>query len=467
MRKSIQQFLTINFLIAVSLSTLIGVVGNFNIRHQNIHILLDTELSIGAHVIEAFLYQKLEPDEISIVQQKINNIPSETLTLAINHSALDKIANRLIHSTQFQVWDTKANRLILRSASAPALSLRPEEGFNDTLYQNRQWRTYSYAIPGSEYKVVTMQQHDLRFGYEKEVLYENLRVLIVIFFILTLATGIIIKRGLYALEKTTHQLQKKQPHHLDPISLSEVPEEVHHMISEINRLMYEIQTMLDRERRFASDAAHELKTPLAAMKAHLQLAQQQDGQLQKDTLIRIEDIIDRYDHIIRQLLSLSRTISMTSLNEHPEINITDVVKSIVAQLAPTALERDIQIAFDYPQDEVKFPIDPHVFSVLASNIIDNATKYTHQSDCILVRLTQHNSHICLTVVDHGPGISDADKPQVTQRFKRVYGTEASGSGLGLNIVTEVLKKLSGSLVLEDTVGGGLTSTIKLNYPNSA
>ena len=100
----------------------------------------------------------------------------------------------------------------------------------------------------------------------------------------------------------------------------------------------------------------------------------------------------------------------------------------------------------------------------SSNIIDNATKYTHQGDCILVRLTEQPTGITLAVIDHGPGISDTNKPLVTQRFKRVYGSNANGSGLGLNIVSEVLKKLSGTLTLEDTLGGGLTATINLEYP---
>ena len=202
------------------------------------------------------------------------------------------------------------------------------------------------------------------------------------------------------------------------------------------------------------------------MKAHVQLAQEQHGESQYETLRRIEEIIDRYDHIIRQLLSLSRTISQSALTDNPPIDLVELTKSIVSQAAPIALKRDVQIAFECLEESLKFAIDPHVYSVIASNIIDNASKYTQKGDCILVRLEKYRNHITLIVIDHGPGISDTDKPLVIQRFKRIYGSRASGSGLGLNIVSEVLKKISGRLILKDTLGGGLTTCVEIDYPTA-
>ena len=138
---------------------------------------------------------------------------------ARNASALNKIAARLVNSTQFQIWDMDNNRLIIRSPSAPAIPLQPNLGYKDIFYQKRQWRTYSVEVPEIRYKIVTMQQHDLRLGFEKQVIYENLKILTAIFIILIVSTRVIVKRALLTLGKMKTQLEAKEPYNLDPISL--------------------------------------------------------------------------------------------------------------------------------------------------------------------------------------------------------------------------------------------------------
>lgn len=310
-----------------------------------------------------------------------------------------------------------------------------------------------------------MQQHELRIRYEQDLAYETLCALSIISLILVLSTRTILKRGLYALDMTAAKLQTQNTKHLKPICTKDTPDEIVPLINEINRLMSELSQTLKRERRFAGDAAHELKTPLAAMKAHIQLAHRQDPIEQRKTLKRIEDIITRYDHIIKQLLSLSRTISESGLKEHTKCNLVTLAQNVIAQAVPSAHEKQIQVALECKNSEIVKNINSHVFSVMLSNIIDNAIKYTYPGDTIIIKLDTNYEGIIIKVIDHGPGISDSDKLTVTQRFKRVYGTEVSGSGLGLNIVLEVVKHLDGTLMLIDTPAGGLTVQLTLPANN--
>lgn len=460
MNRSIQRFLTINALCLVGLSVSLAVIANFYLRHQNIKMHLDAELSLEARVISSFIMDRIEPARLPTLQKKISNIPRESSMVAPDASSYDIITKKLISTTQFQVWDLTNQTLILSTSHAPPIKLSRKTGFDDASYNTHEWRTYSIDIPHLSYRIVSMQQHDLRLGFERQLITDHLMTLFILFIFLVITFQVIIRRSLSPLIETTSELKAREPNNLDAIYLNKIPTEVQPLVIEINRLMHQLKETLERERMFAADAAHELKTPLSAMKAQIQLAMRQPEAEQKETFKKVEDSIQRYDHIIKQLLSLSRTISHSGLENFHEVDTALTAQTAIAELVPKALEQNMNIELQQNASPIILA-NTTLLSAALTNLIDNSIKYSKEGDTIVVVVSSHNDRACIDIIDHGPGIPGKLKQDALKRFARLYNNKAQGSGLGLSIVNEIANFLGGSLTLSDTPGGGLTISLSL------
>ncbi|MCP8352658.1 sensor histidine kinase [Candidatus Synchoanobacter obligatus] len=466
MNKSIQRFLTINALSVVGLSTLLATIAIFFLRQDSIKLHLNAELSLEARSIEPFLTKRLSSQELNNIQIKINNIPLEATSETPIDTDNEALLKGILNSTQFQVWDLRRQELILRSPSAPSIPLDSKLGLQNIQHQSHQWTTYSIEISNLNYKIVTMQRHDMRLGYEQQLITDTLIVISLCFLFLGFSLKLIISRSLVTLEKTTSQLKKNEPSNLEALRYNNAPSEVQPLIIEINRLMFQLKSALEREQQFAADAAHELKTPLATMKAQIQLMTRLPPESQQKAIYDLEKTIERYDHIIRQLLSLSRTLSHTTLETEQWIDLDAVTQNVIAPLVPLALKKDINIELHH-KTLPKILSNASLLTTVLSNLIDNAIKYTTDGDTIMVTITPHSSQVYIEVIDHGPGIPDESKQLALQRFSRLYNTKSSGSGLGLSIVEEICQHLHGTLSLHDSSPKGLTSRIALpiNFKN--
>lgn len=456
MNKSIKRFLTINTLCMVALATMLATIAAFFLRQDQIKLHLDAELSIEAHSIDSFIVKRLNQKQLLQIQKKINNIPKNKY---LTKSQSAKMVNELTKNVQFQVWDLKTNQLILHSPNAPVLPLNNNLGYQSIALGHDVWSVYAIEAKQPGYKIVTMQRHEQRLGYEKQFVTDSLIIIIFTFAFLGVTLQIVIQRGLAILSSTTSQLRKNAPGNLEPLNATNTPLEVIPLVNEINRLMSQLDQTLERERQFAANAAHTLKTPLSAMKAQLQMASRLPAEAQANVFIDISLCIDRYDHIIRQLLTLSRAASENPTAALHWINISSTLQDIIAPLVPLALDRNINI--ELTADNLpKVLTEPSLLSTALTNLIDNAVKYTSENDTILITATVCNPYIEIQIIDHGPGIPTEEYGNVLERFQRLSAT-TRGSGLGLSIVDEICKNIDADLSLEKTSPTGLTITLRL------
>ena len=464
MSKSIQRFLTINALSVVGLAILLAIIAVFFLRQESIQVHLDAELSLEASSIESFIVKRLSNRQIASIQEKLNNIPSRTHNVVSSNPNQDIQITKLINSVQFQVWDLKTNQLILQSPKAPSLPLNSSLGYTNVHHGAHLWKTYGIEISNLNYKIVTMQRYDQRIGYEKQFVADILVILFVTLLFLVFAIRTIITRSLTTLESTTSQLKMHEPSNLTPMCYADTPLEVQPLIIEINRLMSQLKSALEREQQFAADAAHTLKTPLAAMKAQIQVINRLPNDAKEPAFREVLNSIDRYDHIIKQLLTLSRTVSQTYTESAQNVDIATLVQNVIAPLVPLALERDINIEL-HANNPPLIQSNTTLLTTALTNLLENAIKYTKNHDTIFVIIAERPNELIISIVDHGTGISDPDKELAKKRFSRIYTENTPGSGLGLSIVEEVCRHLDATFILSDSEPQGLTASIHLNLAN--
>lgn len=240
------------------------------------------------------------------------------------------------------------------------------------------------------------------------------------------------------LELLTNELTHRRSTHLKPIKSKNVPIEVQPIVSELNGLFVNLRLALIHNKRFAGDAAHELRTPLAALKANAQVAlHAKTAEEQQQALKNLNLGVDRCTHLIEQLLTLSRLGPEASLDNCQNILLSSVAAETMALLAPKALDKNIEIELNTLTDKAYVYGNEITLSILIRNLVDNAIRYTPNHGQVQVSIFEENDHYILRVTDTGPGIPRELHDRVFERFFRILGTNTVGSGLGLAIVKQI------------------------------
>ena len=280
---------------------------------------------------------------------------------------------------------------------------------------------------------------------------------------------IIISRSLVSIQETSEEIRQRAHNNLNPIATQNIPVEIQPLISEINSLFERLHANFMRESRFAADAAHELKTPLAALKTHVQVAQSmQNTEDIKAYLKKIIMSVDRASHTIDQLLILSRTMPDAHMREHAMVKIGPIVKMIIAEQVPAALKKNIKLSLgNHLHDEGMIFGHEVALQTLVSNLIDNAIRYSYENTASKITLDEVHKEYILTVIDQGPGIPEDLRDRVFERFYRIIGNQQSGTGLGLNIVSQIVKLHNAKIKLDSPQSGnGLCVKVFFPKPDS-
>jgi two-component system sensor histidine kinase QseC len=212
--------------------------------------------------------------------------------------------------------------------------------------------------------------------------------------------------------------------------------------------------MVEGERRFTADAAHELRTPIAAIRAHVQVAQLVQGDQRAQALTATLQGCDRATRLVEQLLQLAR-LENGAIAASTQINLGAVARRVCAGMAPAALERRQSLSLDAP-DQAGICADEILTEVLLRNLLDNASRYSPDAATIQACVRQTADGVELCVQDSGPGLAEADMQRLGQRFFRVLGSDQSGSGLGWSIVRRIARVQGAQIdVSRSTQLGGL------------
>ena len=341
--------------------------------------------------------------------------------------------------TVFQVWHNDA--LLVRSATAPSEQLAPldSRGMVSSGVGGERWRVFS--VPGRDPHVVIQVAE--RQEARTDVIWASLfSVVWPMGLSLPLLAALVwwaVRRSLQPLHSLSDAVSQRRPDAADPLPLARVPAEVAPLVTALNALFGRMAATLDSERRFTADAAHELRTPIAAIRMHVQVAQGAETAAEREeALASTLQGCDRATHLVSQLLQLARLDAPTA-GGGTGCDLLPVLKAVVHDVSPAAEAGGHPLITEWPSESALWcPVPEALMAVVVRNLLDNAMRYSPRHSG--VRLSVQSGGIegvGVTVEDHGPGLSDADLQRLGERFFRVVGTGQSGSGLGWSIIRRV------------------------------
>ncbi|MBI5625673.1 MAG: sensor histidine kinase N-terminal domain-containing protein [Nitrosomonadales bacterium] len=368
---------------------------------------------------------------------------------------LHKYARRVA----FQVWE-KGQQLRLHSANAPQQPLASKErGFSDNIIDGKRWRVFSTWDESGEYLIHVAEHSDVRKDLARGIAGNLLRPLWFSLPLLAFLLWIAVMRGLRPLDKLAREVEQREPDNLAALDASTAPREVAPLIERLNRLFIRIDASMQKERRFTADAAHELRTPVAAIKAQAQVARAASGEAER--IHALDNAIlgcDRAAHLIEQLLTLARVDTLDRSTAEP-CQLRNIAAEAIAALVPAALEKGVQLEL-LAGDEATVRGNPGLLRVLLRSVLDNAIRHTPPGTSVQVCIVREQGEIRLSVSDNGPGIPEQERDKVLERFYRPLGTQASGSGLGLSIVKRIAEVHDATLQMQPvSKGQGLRVTV--------
>ncbi|MBB71641.1 MAG: two-component sensor histidine kinase [Legionellales bacterium] len=443
---SIRKFLLINLLLSITVTTTLTAIGNYILDQKDIQYHLDSLLSQSAMSFMALLNQDFDTSDLLRMQSQLNSIPNIGKQYADDAPFDFEYEDKF----QFQVWND-SGELLIHSANSPLEPLSNfADGFSNAKIHNQPWRVFTTRAPQSDLIVVVAERYDTRAELGHRIARDDIYIMLLTYPLLGLLIWIIIGKGLSPLKTAAIEVAKRQSSNLEPVDLTSVPEEIKPLVDELNKLLLRLEGALEREKRFAADAAHELRTPLAALKGQAQLAiKATDPKEANDALSKLITGVDRCTHIVQQLLTLSRIVpdEEQRIQDARPIKLRNVAIEQMAQLAPTALEKNIDLELNCKDEKLKVMGNFTALGILLRNLIDNAIRYSPENSFVKVDIYREGKRAILKVTDNGPGIPAELRSRVFERFYRVLGTKQKGSGLGLAIVQQIASLHKAELLL--------------------
>ena len=269
-----------------------------------------------------------------------------------------------------------------------------------------------------------------------------------------------VARGLAPLSHLQRAIASRSHLDLSAVSVSGVPQEVHPLILAINDLMARLEEILGYQSRFIADAAHQLRTPVAGLKAHVELALREDDPVQaKQSIAHLYTAVERMSRLVAQLLSLARNepTTLKRLQLAP-LDLSKLAFDVTMEWVPEAYRKNVDLGFEGVEPHAAIRGDATRLTELLNNLLDNAIRYSQSDGRVTVRVASHPPRV--SVSDDGPVIPVDERERIFERFHRLLGSHADGSGLGLAIVQEIAKLHEAKITLaEDADGRGNTFTV--------
>lgn len=426
-------------------------------------LLLTTLLAWAATILFSYrdtrheLYELLDAHLAQSASLLLTQVSHDDDEIDTEHTPLLHRYNRKV---AFQIWD-EGKELRLHSVSAPnELMSQVKEGFSNSTIGGVKWRVFSTWNDKHRYLIQVGERQEVRDELSQIIAINLLQPLLITLPVLGLLIWFGVSRGLRPLTSLSSQVASRDPDNLSPLESSDAPLEVSPLLDGLNQLFARLRSSLDNERRFTADAAHELRTPLAAIKTQAQVAR---GALKDEDRKRALDNVisgcDRAARLMEQLLTLAR-LEPSRIKHHDQHDLHELALAVVAELAPIAIEKGIDI---HLTEEAGYQIscEPGLIRILMGNLIDNAIRYSPQGSMINVATEKTPDGVAFKVRDQGPGIPEGERELVWERFYRVLGTGETGSGLGLSIVRRIAELHNAAVSFQEAESGkGLEVSVK-------
>lgn len=435
---SIRTYLLINLLLSVTLITSFAIIGNLFLAHQDIQLHLDAQLIRTTLRMQAIFSIPINTKELAMIQHRLRTENKHLEELKNTSDLKPEAIQQASRNLEFQIWNAN-KKLILHSKDALKMPFSDGlVGLTTRWINNHTWRVSTGYNRENHLTIMVAERANYRQQLENRLTKDSVVVMIITYPFLGFLIWIIVGRGLDSLRRVAKEVHQRAPHYLEPVDLESVPSEIEPLVGELNSLFGRLKAAFEREKRFTADAAHELKTPLAALSAQTQVALRSKTETEKkEALLKVLSGVQRSTHVVQQLLTLSRMEPEMGLTNTTSINLAKQAADIAAMLAPDAIEKNIELELLSPDSKATITGNVIAIDILIRNLIDNAIRYSPSNSFVSIDIQEDKKHVILIVRDNGPGIPEAFRKRVFERFFRIIGNNTIGSGLGLSIVQQI------------------------------
>ena len=433
-------------LILVSLASLailvFAAVKSYNRARHEVQELMDDQLAKTAQLVLA--QAQLGEDHFVDLPERIAGIRG--LRSRPNHLTLE-----------YQIGRSDG-ALLARSPQAPTTSLTGALGYANVLQGDERWRSLILESADGMYRVQIAESIPKRDKEALEIASKTVQPMVFIFPLLLLAIYFSVRRGLKPLDDLASDVATRSSDNLTPLAGRGVPREAQPLVVAINRVLFRLGYSLESERRFTADAAHELRTPLAAARIQAQVALlSPDAEKRNHALAQTLAGLDRATRLVEQMLRLARLDPLAQLPQKHSINLVELAQRVAAGVQDAVPHA--RIALDLAEGVSVVEGDPDLLEVALRNLLDNAIRYSPEGSEVTVFLHNSGAASVLGVCDNGPGVAPEELPRLMERFYRGASVTAEGSGLGLTIVSRIAELHGATLELDNRTGGGFEARL--------
>ena len=320
------------------------------------------------------------------------------------------------------------------------------------LNDDDEWRIFWQPVANGNLIIAVGQELDYREDLIEEMIFGQMWIWFASLPILIIVLGWLIHKELRPIKRLSQEVQTRKSGDVSLLNTEGLPVEILPLVKNLNQFFDRTSAMLQRERRFTSDAAHELRSPLAALRIQTEVAQLvgDDRELREQALLYLTQGIDRASQLIEQLLTLSKLDNLQELEELQPIDWEGIIQSLIAERYFVAEKRKITLAFEKESEPKKKQGQPILVSLMLRNLLDNAIKYCPEETTVSVKIEFSQ----IIIEDNGGGVEPEDLKKLGQRFYRPAGQNEKGSGLGLSIVMRIAELHGFKVRLENVIKEG-------------
>jgi signal transduction histidine kinase len=447
-------------MISIRRRLLIGLIGLFTLGW--LVVMAATYIESRNEVAKLFDAQLEHAARIRVILWVVANSLDDVQNVKVFESAQSR-RNPREKGLSFQVH--KGKQLLFHTPGTPAFRMPDAPGYSDQELDGRKWRVYTVVEPAQSLTVQAGEPYAIRNELIYEITRNALYPLLLAIPLLAAMIWLGVGRGLSPLKKVSDQVAQRTPSHLNPIETRQVPSEVKIFVDELNMLLGRLREAFEKERQFTANAAHEIRTPLASLKTHAQVALRSgDDGHREERLQQIIRGVDRVTHLVEQLLTLARLDYEAQEQKFKRVDLASLTREVLAEVAPMAINRNVDLSLaESSRGEVTG--NPVGLAVLVRNLVDNAIRYTPPKGTVEVDVRPGRDGVSLLVTDNGPGIPAAERQQVFGRFYRGGAADTLGCGLGLSIVARIAGLHGAEISLNDAPSAsGLQ--VRVDFPPS-
>ena len=361
-----------------------------------------------------------------------------------------------------QIWDVFGARTYVSRPGLPMIN-QTVLGYADLNLRGQPWRAYGLQTADGVIQIaqpVQVREVLARAAAERVVV-----PLVLLLPIMIGAVAWIVRRGLNPLRFVAAEVQRRDARTLAPLGTDNLPREIEPLVGELNRLLERLQRAFSAQRAFISDAAHELRSPLTALRLQLQLLDRAPDETNRmEARARLGAAVERAIHLVEQLLTLARSEPHEAPMDLEKVDLAAAAAEGIKDTHDLSLARNIDLGLDAASGLLILG-NREALRTLVRNLVDNAVRYTPPGGTVQVRCRSAAQHALLEVSDSGPGIAAGDRERVFDRFYRRAAAQEDGTGLGLAIVKAIAERHGARLDLGAVPGGGLQ--VVVSFPRAS